>query len=135
MIVNTPNKQIYTELEPGQLKELITLLDAGDKSMRKAIVLKFGATWCKPCQVIKKQCNEYYEKLPSNVIYFDLDVDDNDELYIALKSKKMINGIPTILAYGKNPNRIASAWYASDMSIIGSDKKAIDLFFNRVINF
>jgi thiol-disulfide isomerase/thioredoxin len=135
MVENTPNKQIYTELEPGQLKELIALLDAGDKSMRKAIVLKFGATWCKPCQLIKKQCIEYCEKLPSNVIYFDLDVDDNDDLYIALKSKKMINGIPTILAYGKNPNRIASAWYASDMSIIGSDKKAIDLFFNRVINF
>ena len=43
--------------------------------------MKFGATWCGPCQQIKAQCNKYFSQLPENIICFDIDIDENMEIY------------------------------------------------------
>jgi thiol-disulfide isomerase/thioredoxin len=63
------------------------------------VILKLGATWCGPCKKIKSLCEEWFSKLPSNVIIVDIDIDETMELYMALKKYKMVNGIPSILSF------------------------------------
>ena len=70
------------------------------------IILKFTATWCGPCNQIKSLCNEYVKKLPTNIYYYEIDIDDSLELYANLKSKKMVNGIPALLAYNSGEKEL-----------------------------
>ena len=121
----TSVKSIYTELSPDNLKELQkNMLD------NQVLIIKFGATWCGPCQKIKDYCNMCFSKMSDNVICVDLDVDDNFELYGQLKVKKMISGIPKIMAfYGNNKER--QNWYIPDDSVSGIDIDQINLFFDR----
>ena len=123
-------KEIYTELDPINLKNLISQLD--NENNTKAIIIKFGATWCGPCKRIKPLCDEMVNNLQDNVIFFDIDIDKNMDLYVALKSKKMINGVPALLAYVKRNDRNYSSWYASDLSISGTDTNNIKNFFSCI---
>ena len=52
------------------------------------VVIKFGAEWCKPCKAMHDDLHEWFDKMPENVKCYDLDVDDNFELYAYLKTKK-----------------------------------------------
>ena len=65
------------------------------------LILKFGADWCAPCHKIDKQVLSWFSKMPDNVQTVSLDVDKSCSLYMHLKSKRMLNGIPGILMYKK----------------------------------
>ena len=124
------SKEIYTEMDPETLKRLITTLPTN-----YIIVIKFGATWCKPCQNIKSDCESHFSDLPNHVICVDLDVDDNMDIYSFFKNKKMINGIPAIYAYFIKNEFDQNKWYLSDDSVSGSDKTQINTFFNRIKSY
>ena len=64
------------------------------------IILKFGAEWCQPCKLIAPLVDEYKKKLPSGISFYDLDVDDNFEIFAYLKSKKMVT-TPEVYKYIK----------------------------------
>lgn len=128
------NEKTNTELNVKTLKSLIEFMDSGNTNELKGIIIKFGATWCGPCKKIKPLCDECSNKLEKNVMYFDIDIDNNVELYTALKSKKMINGVPTLLSYVKR-DRDMSIWYASDLSLIGADESKIHSFFKCINNY
>jgi thiol-disulfide isomerase/thioredoxin len=125
------------ELSVDELKTLISTMDKSDKSKFKTIILKFGATWCKPCQDIKKHCNTCFAAMPETVKCYDIDIDleENIELYSILKNKKMVRGVPTLLAYVNKPTRDMNQWYASDMSVSGSNSNNITLFFQTIKNY
>ena len=93
------------------------------------IIIKFGAEWCKPCQRIKQQVHDWFNRMPETVQCFIIDVDESFELYAFLKTKKMVNGVPVILCYDKG-----TANYIPSDSIIGADKSGIDAFFQRCLN-
>ena len=93
------------------------------------IILKFGAEWCKPCKAIAPLVNSYKEQLPAGVDFYDLDVDDNFEIYAYLKSKKMVSGIPTLLAY-----YAGNTSFASDNSVTGVNLEAVKLFFSQCLS-
>lgn len=90
------------------------------------IIIKFGAEWCRPCGVISPYIEKYLSTLSDSYTYYDLDIDDNFEIYAYLKSKKMVTGIPTLLAYYKN-----NTTFASNESVSGVDEAHYDTFFER----
>ena len=68
------------------------------------IIIKFGATWCGPCKIIAPVVNGFFALSPNDVVCADIDVDESFDVYVYLKSKKMVNGIPVILCYKKGNN-------------------------------
>ena len=90
------------------------------------IILKMGATWCGPCKKIKPVLDGFFASSPDNVVCCDIDVDECADLYSYFKSKKMVNGIPVILAYKKG-----NTSYIPDDSVTGSDPTQLDKFFRR----
>lgn len=95
------------------------------------IIIKFGATWCKPCTLIKSTCEYWKTQFPANILYVDIDIDDNMDLYLAFKSKKMVRGVPCIFAFDCLKPR--DQWYISDDSVEGGDVESVNKFFQRVL--
>ena len=93
-------------------------------------VFKFSAEWCKPCQMIKKHIDDISLVLPStNTIYiYSVDVDDCFDVYAFLKQKKMVSGIPALLAYKKG-----NTFFAPDASVSGTNETDINNFFNTCL--
>ena len=128
-VEKTKSKTVYTELSIDTLKNLLNNAEYKNNTI---IIIKFGATWCGPCQKIKDICNKCFLEMPDNIICFDIDIDDNIEIFSAFKTKKMVKGVPTILGYYCKNNRYQ--WYISDISISGSDEKKLLDFFKNVYN-
>jgi len=117
------NKQVITELNVEQLIDL-------QKSMGNCVlIIKFGADWCGPCKKIAPFYKEFIKTSGENILFADIDVDENLDLYMALKKHKMIQGIPVFLAFHGDKER--EKWYIPDDSIIGADEKAVNDFFIR----
>ena len=93
------------------------------------IVIRFSATWCKPCQKIKPLVDYFFASSPSCVTCVDLDVDENSDIYSFLKSKKMIYGIPTLLCYTS-----LNKTYIPDLSVSGASPPDLDSFFRKCGN-
>ena len=111
-------------------QSIINFQNSENTISKQIIIIKFGADWCGPCQKIKDTVYDWFGQMPQNVICADIDVDENLELYAALKSKKMVNGIPIILAYYGHEK---DHWYIPDDSVSGTDQNEINNFFNRCL--
>lgn len=90
------------------------------------IIIKLGATWCGPCKKIAPALEGFFATSPDNVLCADLDVDECDDLYAMMKSKKMVNGIPVVLCYKKG-----NTSYIPDDSVTGADPGQLSAFFHR----
>ena len=92
-------------------------------------IFKFGAEWCGPCKAIKKYIDNVSLVLPTNTMYiYNVDVDECFDLFAYLKQKKMITGIPTLLAYKKG-----NTHFAPDASISGTSEADLAHFFNTCL--
>ena len=90
------------------------------------IILKFTADWCGPCKGIKELVENLVKQLPKSIKYYEIDIDESLELYAKFKNKKMVNGIPAILAF---KDGVKDYWYIPDYSVLSANKNAIcDLF-------
>ena len=89
-------------------------------------IMKLGAEWCGPCKRIESLVKSCMDQAPSNVQCAIIDVDESFEIYGFLKTKRVVNGIPAILAYySGNLN------YIPDDVVIGSDQNQVISFFQR----
>ena len=118
-----PQRVIATELTPK------TLGEAQNRLGNNVMIVKFGATWCSPCKKIKSTCDNCFVHLPPNVMCADIDVDDCIELYATLKRRKMVKGVPTLLAFYGDVKR--AQWYIPDDSVSGGDITQVQQFFER----
>lgn len=125
--LKTKEKVVFQEL---QIKDLQKILK---EEKDNHLVIKFGATWCGPCKKIESILNECFLEMPENVFCFDLDVDDNIELFGKLKSKKTVSTIPAILYYNCKNNR-GDKWYLSDRASFSSDPASVLNFFKSIYN-
>ena len=92
-------------------------------------VFKFGAECCTHCKSIKKYIDNVSLVLPSNTIYiYSVDVDECFDLYAYLKQKKMVSGIPALLAYRKG-----NSYFVPDASISGTSESDLNHFFNTCL--
>ena len=79
-IVESNNHLIQKEFS-SRSDFLSTITDNKDK----VLLFKFTASWCNPCQKIKKEVNELINNLNQHIICYELDVDDNFDVYAFLK--------------------------------------------------
>ena len=116
-------------LSPFELQQLQTGL-----GQDQVLIIKFGAHWCAPCSAIRPICEKWLQTAPTKIIWIDIDVDESIELYIALKSKKMLTGIPAILAFRGDKNNEREQWFIPDDSVVGGDIKKVGEFLNRCMS-
>jgi thioredoxin 1 len=98
--------------------------------------IKYGATWCKPCQMIApiiKSLNEQVVKAKKTINYIDLDVDQCSDLYAFMKQKKMVRGIPVIMCYKKSQYN-DNTFYAPADSVTGASINDVVNFYKRNIS-
>jgi len=91
-----------------------------------AIILRFTAKWCKPCQVISPTFYHLLNYMPNSVLPVVLDVDISTDIYVHMKRNKMMNGIPAFMCYYKG-----NMSYIPDDMCIGSDANQLKLLFER----
>uniref|UniRef100_A0A6C0LI98 Thioredoxin domain-containing protein n=1 Tax=viral metagenome TaxID=1070528 RepID=A0A6C0LI98_9ZZZZ len=122
------SRDIISELDDSQLQTLIKCIDAdGDKNL----LLKFTATWCKPCQSVAQICQDGFSNIPSNAIIAVIDIDEALDLYMLLKRKRMLTGIPCILSWYPEIDRDYDKWYIPNDSVLSSSKPDHLSFFER----
>jgi thioredoxin 1 len=98
--------------------------------------IKYGATWCKPCQMIAPiihSLNEQVIKAKKVINYIDLDVDQCSDLYAFMKQKKMVRGIPVIMCYKKSQYN-DNTFYAPVDSVTGASVNDVVNFYRRNIS-
>lgn len=93
------------------------------------ILIKLGATWCGPCKKIEPLVNKWLQVMPQQHVQIALiDIDENINLFSFLKKKRVVNGVPTILAYYPENDH----YFPDDMTS-GSDEKTTNDFFLRCV--
>jgi len=99
----------------------------------KLFIIKFGAPWCAPCRKIKPMADATMLKLVEDhgerVVCVDICIDDDLELYAELKRRRVVRGVPSILAY--RGTDMQEPWYQPMDSVSGADEAKISEFFDR----
>ena len=91
------------------------------------LIFKFTADWCKPCKTIKQYVDAHFERISSERIKcIEVNVDEAFDLFAFMKTKKMMKGIPTMLAYKKENTN-----FAPDDSISGAELNEVNDFIAR----
>lgn len=117
--MSAPKPVIYEPFDVAQFMSFI-------QTNPGVIIFKLGATWCGPCRKVEPYLKEYYKMMPPNVQCVVIDIDESMDVYSFLKNRKMVNGVPALLAYvGGNTT------YVPDFSCIGADLNQVKLFFTR----
>lgn len=94
------------------------------------IIIKLGATWCGPCKKIEPLVTSWLKQMPEQVQIALIDIDENIDLYGFLKKKRVVNGVPTILAYYPENDH----YFPDDMTS-GSDNNDTNNFFLRCADY
>jgi thiol:disulfide interchange protein len=95
------------------------------KNNTSVLIVFFTAKWCKPCKTVKPYVLS--KLVSSNVSYLCLDIDECSQIYTRFKAKKQVCGVPVLLAFKSENISVIP-----DCSVMGSDKKGIDLFFDSI---
>jgi thiol-disulfide isomerase/thioredoxin len=103
--------------------------------LNQIIILKFGANWCKPCELIHSQVSNCIQHMDHNILFYNIDIDENLDLYVKLKSKKMISGIPALLAWFPVNRIIDNEWFIMSESVSGTNNNDINIFFEKCNNY
>ena len=96
------------------------------RNNKNTVYVRFTASWCNPCQVIKPTIDKWFKHLEENPDYtcITIDIDENIDLFAMLKTRKMVTGIPTILCY----NSECDSFVPTD-SVSGTHISEINNFF------
>jgi thioredoxin 1 len=97
---------------------------------RGTLIFKFSAKWCGPCQQILPQIKHWSDQLPNDrVKIIPVDIDQSSDLFAMLRSKRIVNGIPALLAYLPGNTAV----FAPDAVNIGNGVDDINQFFMEIL--
>jgi thioredoxin-like negative regulator of GroEL len=116
---------------PEYETELGTTIEFGEELKTNnpgMILVKFGATWCKPCKKVDGLVKRLMLQMPDNFRCFIIDIDECLDVYAFLKSKRMANGIPSIMAWKKGNGGIVP-----DHVVSSSSEDEIHAFFQKCL--
>jgi thiol-disulfide isomerase/thioredoxin len=102
--------------------EMMELLKTGNPGV---IIIKYGAEWCGPCKKIEEFVKQNMAMMPENIRCITIDIDEAFDAYAFLKSKKLVSGIPAILAYYQD-----NVSYVPDQVVLGTDTNEIKTLFD-----
>lgn len=119
--MNSFPNNVITELTKETFGDLL-------KTNKGLLIIKFGAEWCGPCKKIDPIVHEWFSKLSlqQNVKCAIIDIDENFDIYVYLKGKKVINGVPVILCYFKE-----NLTWIPDKVVVGADYSQVNNFLNE----
>ena len=104
------------------VKELQEIL----KKNEHIVILRFTADWCGPCKRMEPLLQEWFQTLPQTIDFYNLNVDDNAEVYSFFKSKRRVNGIPALLCFAKG-----NGGYIPDEYILGGAPQEFKRFTEK----
>lgn len=104
-----------------KLEEMLEL----QKQNTSVLLFFFTASWCGPCKKIKPYVYDKLKTCPYPC--YCLDIDENMDIYKALRSKKQIQGVPTILAF-----KAENVSLIPDKCVTGAIPSEIDYFFKSL---
>lgn len=110
------------EKEIESIEELQNILNANPG----IVIIKFSATWCSPCKRAAPHINSAIANLPNTYKVYFLDIDESLEIYAYFKTKRMVSGIPSMIAWRKG-----NTTSIPDNMVSSSDTKQIDAFFQK----
>jgi thioredoxin 1 len=99
---------------------------------KELIIIKFTASWCGPCKVIKPCCEKFLASKPRSIQYYEIDIDESLELYMKLKKMKMVNGIPALIVF---KGGIKEHWFIPDDIHVGSNVPQLEQFFMKCLKY
>ena len=99
------------------------------KTSNQVVIIKFTASWCKPCKIAKPIIDKEISRMSNNIVFYNVDIDEQIDIYIKLKSKKMISGIPAIIAWYPRERNINNEWFVIDNTVSGTNQNEINKFF------
>lgn len=111
IITDLPNLEAFRELLENNLG---------------AIIVRFTAKWCRPCQSNNALFYSLLEYMPNTVLPVILDIDISTEIYMYMKRHKMVNGIPAVFCYYQG-----NVSYIPDDICVGADATQLKLLFER----
>ena len=80
---------------------------------------------CAPCERAKPLVHQKMKTVTEQLI--QMDRDNDADIYAALRSKKQIKGVPTLLAY-----EAGNYTLNADLSVSGANPSAIEEFFDQL---
>ena len=130
---SVPKRQVVPVVSPSSSYTVDELSRANFEKLLQEnqgkVVLKFGATWCGPCQRIESHVHQWFDRMPPSVKCLMIDVDESFDLYAAFKSKRQITAIPAIVCFNKG-----KVSYIPDSLVVGADIEQVNLFFRGVLS-
>lgn len=121
-------------------KEIITTITKPDfmtllNNNPGLVVVKFGATWCKPCKKIAPLVEAFFATSPANVVCADLDVDDENVfgIYGMFQHAKILKGVPGIICFAKGSTNLhfSKLYPVPDVVYNGGSLEDLDVFFKK----
>ena len=108
-----------------------TALREGLTKRGDMLLLKFSATWCKPCRTIAPVCQKVFSSMSDKVYILEIDVDDSLELYSRFKRARMLKGVPALFVWYTPPEE-GNPPLASDDSCTSAKLQEVSDFLERV---
>lgn len=79
----------------------------------KFVIVKIGATWCKPCKRCAPHVEECYAKMPKGLIMIKVDADEGNDILAYLK----VRSIPFLQSYVRGePQHVCGSSKPEDIS-------------------
>ena len=95
----------------------------------KPLFVKFTASWCGPCKNVKPTIDKFLKsENAAKIEYLEIDIDNSIDVYAFLKSKKMVNGVPTLMFYD-----MSNKSFAPTMSVSTGSIEIVNKFLSAMI--